>query len=141
MSKFIDLECHKRTTQVMGDARMCNISNDHNVCRFDVAFVFQNGADVSQLNLPELVNDDCYPSCSFTRKVKLLNSYNVVNPVWDVTVEQANGLIVTVTPNSFDLTSTNEVNLTINVDATANDVLGDWAEAKILFTNTRNCKE
>jgi subtilisin family serine protease len=94
----------------------------------------QNGADVSQLNLPELVNNDCYPSCSFTRKVKLLSSYNVVNPVWDVTVEQANGLKVTVTPNSFDLTSTNEVTLTINVDATANDVIGDWAEAKILFT-------
>ena len=94
----------------------------------------QNGADISQLNLPELVNDNCYPSCSFTRKVKLLSSYNVVNPIWDVTVEQANGLDVTITPNSFDLTSANEVTLTIHVDTTANDVLGDWAEAKVVFT-------
>lgn len=94
----------------------------------------QNGADISQLNLPELVNDDCYPSCSFNRTVKLLSSYNVVNPVWDVTVEQTNGLIITVTPASFDFNSTNEVSLAIDVDTTANDVIGDWAEAKIVFT-------
>jgi subtilisin family serine protease len=94
----------------------------------------QNGADVSQLNLPELINNDCYPSCSFTRKIKLLNSFNVVNPVWNVSIEKTNGLNVTVTPSSFDLTSANEVTLSINVDTTANDVIGDWAEAKIVFT-------
>lgn len=94
----------------------------------------QDGADISQLNLPELVNDNCYPSCSFTRKVKLLNSFNVVNPVWDVTTEQTNGLNITVTPDSFDFSSATEVTLNIEIDTTANDVIGDWAEAKILFT-------
>lgn len=94
----------------------------------------QNGADVSQLNLPELVNDNCYPSCTFTRRVKLLNNYNVVDPVWDVTIESSNGLNIIVTPNSFDFTAGNEIPLNINIDTTANDVIGDWAEAKIVFT-------
>jgi len=94
----------------------------------------QNGGDVKQLNLPELVDDNCYPSCTFSRRVKLLNSYNVVNPVWNVSIEKANGLDISVTPASFDFNGSNEVALTINVNATANDVIGDWAEAKIVFT-------
>ncbi|VAW38784.1 Serine protease, subtilase family [hydrothermal vent metagenome] len=94
----------------------------------------QNGADISQLNLPELVNNNCYPSCSFTRTVKLLSSFNVVDPVWNVTTEQTNGLDITVTPNSFDFSNSNEITLNITVNTTANDVLGNWAEAKILFT-------
>jgi len=96
----------------------------------------QNGADISQLNLPQLVNDNCYPSCSFSRKVKLLSSFNVVNPVWNISTEQSNGLNITVTPNSFDFSNSDEIALNINVDTTANDVIGDWAEAKILFTVT-----
>ncbi len=99
----------------------------------------QNGADISQLNLPELVNDNCYPSCSFTRRVKLLNNYNVVDPVWDVSVEKTNGLNITVTPNSFDFTAASEILLNITVDSTADNVIGDWAEAKIVFTvNSRS---
>lgn len=94
----------------------------------------QNGGDISALNLPELVSDNCYPSCSFTRKVKMLSSFNVVDPVWDVTTEQSNGLEIIVTPNSFDFSNSSEVTLNITIDTTANDVIGDWAEAKILFT-------
>ncbi|MCF6318967.1 MAG: S8 family serine peptidase [Proteobacteria bacterium] len=99
----------------------------------------QNGADISQLNLPELINDNCYPSCSFTRRVKLLDNYNVVDPVWDVSIEKANGLNITVTPDSFDFTAGNEVILNIAIDTTADGVIGDWAEAKIVFTvNSRS---
>ncbi len=94
----------------------------------------QNGADITQLNVPSLVNNNCYPTCSFTRRVKLLNSYNVVDPVWRVTTEQSNGLGITVTPNSFDFTSSDEVVLNITIDTTANDVIGDWAQANIVFT-------
>lgn len=94
----------------------------------------QNGADIAQLNTPSIVNNNCYPSCSFTRTVKLLNSYNVVDPVWRVTTEQSNGLSISITPNSFDFSNTDEVTLNINVDTTANDVIGDWAQANIVFT-------
>lgn len=94
----------------------------------------QIGGDVSALNLPELINDNCYPSCSFIRKVKMLSSFNVVDPVWDVSTEQSNGLDITVTPSSFDFSNSNEITLNITINTTANDVLGDWAEAKILFT-------
>jgi len=96
----------------------------------------QNGGQVQSLNLPELVNDNCYPSCNFSRRVKLLNSYNVVNPVWQVSIEQNNGLNITVEPSQFDFNSTEVVELDITVNTTANDVIGDWAEAKIVFTVT-----
>ncbi|MCF6287846.1 MAG: S8 family serine peptidase [Proteobacteria bacterium] len=98
----------------------------------------QNGADISQLNLPELVNDNCYPTCEFTRRVKMLGSFNVVDPVWNVSIQQSNGLNITVTPSSFDFTVASEIELNISIDATANDVLGDWAEAKIVFTLESN---
>lgn len=94
----------------------------------------QDGGDIKQLNLPELVNDNCYPSCTFTRQVKLLNSYNVVDPEWNISFEKSNGLDITVTPSSFNFNNANQIPLTIQVNTTANDVIGDWAEAKIVFT-------
>lgn len=110
-----------------------------NTLSFDVSyqqfinFNPQNGADITQLNLPEIINNNCYPSCSFTRNVKKISSYNVVDPVWQVFTEQYNGLDISVTPDSFDFNDSNEVTLNININTTANDVIGNWAEAKIVF--------
>ena len=93
----------------------------------------QEGGDVRYLNLPEIVDNNCYPTCSFTRKVKMLGTFNVVDAYWQVSIEKSNDLGITVTPDSFDFSNGSEVELTIDIDATANNVIGDWAEAKILF--------
>ena len=93
----------------------------------------QEGGDVRDLNLPEIVDNNCYPTCNFTRKVKMLGTFNVVDAYWQVSIEKSNDLGITVTPDSFDFSNGSEVELTIDIDATANNVIGDWAEAKILF--------
>ena len=57
----------------------------------------------------------------------------MVDAYWQVSIEKSNDLGITVTPDSFDFSNGSEVELTIDIDATANNVIGDWAEAKILF--------
>ena len=93
----------------------------------------QNGADIKTLNLPELVDNNCYPTCDFIRKVRKLSSFNVVNPMWTVSAENTNGLNISISPSNFDFENTDEVVLNIHIDATDDNVLGGWNEAELQF--------
>ena len=93
------------------------------------------GGDPTDLNLASLSNDDCPNTCSWSRTVRS----TLVNPTdWTVSVEGASpGLVVDVTPNSFQAAGVQPVELTIEADTTgfnaAVDGSNGWGFAWIVL--------
>jgi len=80
-------------------------------------------ADVRTLNLPSLVDPDCFDTCRFTRK---LTAYGG-SGTWVATVEGVPaGVSVTVTPASFTLTNGASQTITVDVSITDAALLGQW---------------
>ncbi|PKM07405.1 MAG: hypothetical protein CVV14_08585 [Gammaproteobacteria bacterium HGW-Gammaproteobacteria-4] len=81
-------------------------------------------ADVRTLNLPSLVDPDCFDTCRFTRK---LTAYGGSGS-WVATVEgMPAGVSVSVTPASFTLANGASQVITVDVSITADALLGHWA--------------
>lgn len=85
----------------------------------------QNGGDVKQLNLPQLVNNNCRDVCSWTRVVRATRDGS-----WTVSTDpmvfdrwmtgegemQVNGAKITVTPSSFSLQAGQTAVITVRAD-------------------------
>ena len=93
------------------------------------------GGDPSALNLASLSNDDCPSTCSWSRTVRS----SLGEPTdWTVSVEGASpGLVVNVTPTSFQAAGVGPVELTIEADTTgfnaAVDGSNGWGFAWIVL--------
>jgi uncharacterized repeat protein (TIGR01451 family) len=96
------------------------------------------GGDPTDLNLASLANDDCQTTCDWSRT---LRSTLDTSSHWTVSVTGASpGLVVTVTPSSFDVASMATTELQIEADTTGfnaalNGVDG-WGFASIVLEST-----
>jgi subtilisin family serine protease len=84
------------------------------------------------LNLPGLVNTACKAKCSFTRKVTDQKG----GGSW--TTSSANfpaGTVVKVTPANFTLTNGASRSLTIEVDVTNADMIGNWVYGNVVLSS------
>lgn len=91
-----------------------------------------NGGDPSTLNIASLANDECETSCSWTRTVSSTLDFDVH---WDVTATAANGIVLTVAPNSFDLSAGGSQDVTITADVTGATEF-NWTFGEVEFVPT-----
>ncbi|HWT16792.1 MAG TPA: S8 family serine peptidase [Patescibacteria group bacterium] len=84
------------------------------------------GGQPKGLNLPFVHSDECAGTCSFTRSVTAMNSGN-----WRVESTMAAGASVTVTPNQFSATNAAATALSITVDITDPNLIGQWVEGTV----------
>ena len=93
------------------------------------------GGDPTALNLASLANDQCQPTCSWTRMFK---SALGASSDWTVSVTGASpGLVVNVTPTSFGAVGSSPIELEIQADTTgfnaALDGANGWGFASIVL--------
>ncbi len=88
------------------------------------------GGETAQLNLPALVHSDCHPGCEFTRR--LISDYPDVS--WRAEVLSDDGLVLTVTPNVVQAGPNQPASLQVEVDTRNSQRIGQWADARIVFT-------
>jgi len=92
----------------------------------------RTNGDPRKLNLPGLVDSACFNSCSFQRTVTDLAG----GATWSVSTSGfANGANVTVTPSSFTLANGASRQLTINIDLTQSEVIGDWIYGEVKLSS------
>ncbi len=86
-----------------------------------------SGGDPASLNLAGMWGENCDPTCSFTRRVRALESGN-----WLVSAEST--LPVTVSPDTFSLSAGQEQVIEITVDTMG--LVGPFVEAAVFLTPT-----
>jgi len=90
------------------------------------------GGNPQTLNLPGLVDSACFNSCEFKRTVTDLAG----GASWSVSTDGfANGVNVTVTPVNFILTDGASRQLTVNIDLTQSEVIGDWIYGEVILSS------
>ncbi|NNK38778.1 MAG: S8 family serine peptidase, partial [Xanthomonadales bacterium] len=90
------------------------------------------GGDPRELNLPGLVDADCKGSCSFSRTVTDL----VGGGSWTATAEGfPAGVVVSVSPSSFQLANGGKRELSVTVDLSNSSVVGTWVSGRIRLSS------
>jgi len=91
------------------------------------------GGDPGALNLPGLVEADCNGSCAFTRTVTDMMG----GGSWTATaVDFPAGVNVSVTPSNFTLTNGASRTLSIGVDVTGSQAVGEWIDGRVRLRST-----
>jgi len=90
------------------------------------------GGEPKNLNLPGLVDAACSNDCSFQRTVTDLAG----GASWEASVEGLiDGVDVSVTPNNFSLANGASQELTVSVDLTQVDLVGQWIYGQVRLTS------
>jgi uncharacterized repeat protein (TIGR01451 family) len=88
------------------------------------------GGDPRTLNLASMANSGCLKTCSWTRNITSV----VDSPVsWQVNTSSPDGVVITVTPDSFVLPAGGSQELTITADVTGLPT-GDWLFGEVTFS-------
>ena len=86
------------------------------------------GGNPKNLNLPSLVDTECFNTCSFQRTVTDL----VGGASWSATAEGfANGISVSVSPQNFSLANGADQPLTITIDLSQSNLVGQWVYGEV----------
>jgi subtilisin family serine protease len=89
------------------------------------------GGDPGNLNLPSLADSDCRDSCTFSRTV---TSMVTGNTPWSTSaVGFPEGVSVTVTPSEFTLGSGGSQQLSIEIDLSGANLIGQWVYGKVML--------
>ena len=90
------------------------------------------GGEPGTLNLPGLIDSSCANTCSFQRTVTDLAG----GASWAATVEGlAADVMVSITPENFNLTNGTSQQLTIEVDLTQTELVGQWVYGEVRLTS------
>jgi subtilisin family serine protease len=91
-----------------------------------------NNGDPRDLNLPGVVDSACFNNCSFQRTVTDLAG----GASWSVsTAGFASGVNVSVTPENFTLANRASQQLTIDIDLTQSEQIGDWIYGEVKLSS------
>jgi len=114
----------------LGEAALSGLYLDETAQRFRDADP-QQGGDPRTLNLATMTDADCRDTCSFTRTVKPL----LGGRTWTASTSGfPDGVEVTVSPNQFILNTGTSQAITVSLDLTAADVIGQWVEGDVHLT-------
>ncbi len=105
---------------------------DESRANYDAANPF-SGGDPQTLNLPGLMNSNCFQTCTWTRTVR---STLDVAATWTVTAVSPPGLQFTITPNTFTLTPGQSRTIQIDADVSHYFSGDGWGFAAVQFTST-----
>ncbi len=90
------------------------------------------GGEPGTLNLPGLIESSCGNTCSFQRTVTDM----VGGASWVATAEGfATGVAVSITPNNFTLTNATSQQLSVEVNLTQAELVGQWVYGEVRLTS------
>jgi subtilisin family serine protease len=91
-----------------------------------------NGGVPRNLNRPSLVHEDCFETCSLSRRVTDMAG----GASWRVEVDVPSPATVTVTPSTFTLASGQGQDLVFNIDVSDSSFPGTWVDGRVRFVRT-----
>jgi len=86
------------------------------------------------LNVPYLLHDDCFESCTLRRRISDMGA----GGTWNVTVAAASGIVVSGVPNQFTLVAGASRVLDFHFDVSAANVSGGWNHGTVTFSKQQN---
>ena len=87
------------------------------------------GGDPKTLNDPSLIDDACFQTCTFTRRVTDLAG----GGAWRVVSGLPAGAVLTATPSQFTLAAGATQTVAFHIDVRAAQLPGDWVEGHVRF--------
>ncbi|MDX1687248.1 MAG: S8 family serine peptidase [Candidatus Promineifilaceae bacterium] len=113
------------------DAAEAGFVMDETIANYEAANP-DDGGDPKTLNLPSMGNSQCLSECSWTRTISSTKSIPIT---WTVSVTTEDNIVLTVTPNEFELPAygTQTIMIAVDVSAATNDV---WAFGEVTLSPT-----